>query len=108
MKTIRGIVWGLLFSIIFWVGACWLVLAQAPEKTREEQFLEQVATLQLQLAQATDRWAKCEANGPASLQLQQAGQATAKALLDSLASRKLTLDKDGKVVPLPEAKADPK
>ncbi len=81
-----------------------VLTAQAPEKTREEALLEQVATLQLQLAQQTANWARCEANGPQSVQLQQQGQATAKALMDSLAARKLTLDKDGKVVPLVEAK----
>jgi hypothetical protein len=78
-----------------------MIVAQQPEKTREEQLLEQVATLQLQLAQTTDRWAKCEANGPQSAQLQQAGQTTAQALMKSLADRNLTLDKDGKLVPLP-------
>lgn len=80
-----------------------VIVAQAPEKTREEALLEQVATLQLQLAQTTDRWAKCEASGPTSVQLQQQGQATAKLLMESLAGRKLTLDAAGKVVPLPEA-----
>jgi hypothetical protein len=77
-----------------------MIVAQQPTKTREEQLLEQVATLQLQLAQTTDRWAKCEANGPQSAQFQQAGQTTAQALMKSLADRHLTLDKDGKVVPL--------
>lgn len=82
----------------------WISAQQPEKKTREEALLEQVATLQLQLAQQTANWARCEANGPQSVQLQQQGQATAKTLMDSLAARKLTLDKDGKVVPLPEAK----
>ena len=105
MTTIRGVLYGLLLSLAgFWLPACW-VLAQTPEKTREEALLEQVATLQLQLAQQTANWARCEATGPQSVQLQQQSQGTAKLLYDSLAARKLTLDKDGKVVPMPAEKA---
>ena len=93
------------YVLIITFALSWGLLAQT-EKTREEALLEQVATLQLQLAQTTDRWAKCEANGPQSAQLQQAGQATAQALMKSLADRKLTLDKDGKVVPLLQESKD--
>lgn len=96
MPRLLGLVAAVCFVILL-VGA-----AQEAQKTREETLLEQVAMLQLQLAQVGDAWHKCEANGPQAAQLQQAGQATVKALVQSLAARKLTLDKDGKVVPLAE------
>jgi F0F1-type ATP synthase membrane subunit b/b' len=72
--------------------------AQTPtEETREEALLKQ-------LSQAQARAAQCEKEGPQWLQLQQAAQTSAQQYIKSLNDRHMTLDKDGKVVPLPEAK----
>lgn len=90
------------------IGAALRLAGEEPAKTREEQLLEQTATLQMQLAQALAAWHACEASGPAAVQLQREGQETAQTVLKSLATRGLTLDKDGRLVPLPVVQQEQK
>lgn len=64
----------------------------APTLTREEALLQQVATLQMQLAQTQAGLAKCEADGPTSMKSAQGYQATMQELSKSLDARGLMLD----------------
>lgn len=84
------------------------LMAQSLEETREEVLLKQLAAVQRNFAQTLENYARCESSGSQAEQLRRAAAENEAAAAKSLAARKLTLDKDGKVVPLPEAKADPK